>query len=75
MKYLIYNNMFLKQMPENVLPINYFIKCSRILFMRYFCRKLYKWSFSEKNVGDNSERSVRIIKLWSNEGTVFTVSV
>ena len=37
-------------MPENVRPTNYFMKRSRILFMRYFSRKLFKWNFSEQNV-------------------------
>ena len=41
--------------------------------MRYFFRKLFKWNFSEQNVGNNIEKSVRIFTLctlWSNEGMV-----
>ena len=30
-----------------------------------FSRKLFKWIFSEQNVGKNSEKSVRIFTLWS----------
>ena len=40
-------------MPENIQPINYFIKRSRILLMCYFSRKLFKWNFSEQNVENN----------------------
>ena len=38
--------------------------------MRYFSRKFFKWNFSEQNVGNNSEKSVRVFTLWSDEGTV-----
>ena len=27
------------------------------LFMRYFSKKLFKWNFSEENVGNKSEKN------------------
>ena len=38
--------------------------------MRNFSRKLFKWNFSEQNVGNISEKRVRVFILWSNEGMV-----
>ena len=56
-------------------PINYcFIKLSRILFVRFFPRKLFKWQkwdFSEENMRNKMQTSVRIFTLWSNEVTVW----
>ena len=43
-------------MPENVYLINSFIKCSRVLSMCYFFKKLLKWNFSKQNVANNSEK-------------------
>lgn len=40
------------------------------LFMRYFSKKLFKWNFSEENVGNKSEKIVRMFTLLSNEDAV-----